>query len=251
MEPSKTSSVRVAAQALKRTGAIYLSVLKRAWFPLLVLHVVFAVASQFFSYALDFVHEQAREDLSLIALIAALELFFSLVWTSAWLLVLSITAAEALKGDDGKPAFGALFILNFNQLVVEQIRVLGSVVWRAPLLIVPAIVRYVRMVFVPFVVIFDPGYHRGEVDVLKRSHALSRGRFWLLAGVSLVSAVLPWLIENSLQGERGPWFWDNPLGVGLGTLLSLFINVATGLYIFAIFAEVSRLQNHGAPDARF
>lgn len=131
----------------------------------------------------------------------------SLVWSVAGnaLLVL-IVARELWIRTTGQtlPPFNAWVSLHFKHLLLESVRVVSWVgIWSFAFLI-PGLIQYLRWIFVPYVVLLDDRYHRGELDALKRSEHLARGRwgklFLFMVGFLIVSV--------SLQGLGQSFHWS-------------------------------------------
>lgn len=174
----------------------------------------------------------------MIASIAGIELVFTLVWSSFWVLVVSLAAQQILDPTNPVAQQKKRQLPNtINQILIEQTRVLAAILWRVPL-IVPAGIQWVRLTFVPFVVIFDPAYDLGGKDALHQSRALSKQRFWLLNIYLLVGSIAPWMIESLVKGDS-PWIWESPVAVLAGSLLTLLINVATGLFLFSLYRRLA------------
>lgn len=236
-----SSSWRLCGSAFRLARELYLPVLRSSWRPLLVLQAAQLLASQYFSYASDLIRQRGTEDLSLIAATASLELFFNLLWSALWLLTLA-PRAHALVEKASFPPLQTSIIENLTQLVIEEIRVLAAVIRRIPLFVLPAPIEYVRLSLVPYVVIFDPAYRRGEADALETSRTLTRRR-WILLGVALLLAtILPWIASDMIQGDNTPWIWQNPVGVTLGSLVAFFINLAGGVFLYALYRLLSGTQ---------
>ena len=230
------SSTRVLFFAVKTASRLFVPVFLTGGFWLVSLHALEFVAGQSFGYATEYLHRTGREDIAFIAILAIVELCFTLVWSAAWVLAVS-EFADAI--DTGRPANTAASLArHFNQVLIELVRSLASVLWRTPLLIVPAFEQYVRLAFIPFVVLFDPAYAKGKIDALKTSRALSARRFLLLAFVLALSLVIPWFAESLAQSDKGQWIWENPVGVLIGWLLTLLINTSTTLFLFGVFRGI-------------
>jgi hypothetical protein len=224
----------LALAAARDTSALYLKVLRVAWYWLIPLHLIDAGSNQLFAVATDRMQAMGREDFFSLACMAVVELVFTIIWSAAWILVLTISAQFVIGQRQTLP-----HARPFMQVLIEEIRVLGAILWRLPLLIVPALFQYVRLAFVPFIVILDPAYARGEVDALAASRRLSRGKFLLLGATVLISFTLPWILDELAQGDSGS-IWSEPLKGVASTTLSLFINIASGLFLFSLYRLVSQ-----------
>lgn len=219
--------------ALKETVRSIARVPTMTWLPLLVLHLADVGTHQYFTYASELIRSRGREDLLLIAATASLEVLFNLIWTALWL----ITVVDAI-GTAPEPV---RITRHLNPLLIEQIRALASVFWRLPLLIVPAIARYVRLSLVPFVVLCDPRYAQGGIDALENSRGLSRGHFFLLTLALSTNAIVPEVVRRLAQGDRSELFWLNPWGVGLGAALTFPLNIVTTVFMCGLYRQFSSL----------
>jgi hypothetical protein len=73
------------------------------------------------------------------------------------------------------------FNKHFKHITIENFRAMLAIALKMLLLIVPGLVEILRLVFINYVVQFDPDYQKGNVDALAKSRGLIRGRFWLFA----------------------------------------------------------------------
>ena len=99
----------------------------------------------------------------------------------------------------------------FSLIMIESLRSLAAVLWRIPLLILPALWELVRLVPVPYIVMFDSAYRRGEVDVLKASRSFFRRHrlFVVFMGfMTIFHTVLLLALEPKL--DLAP-IWETPL----------------------------------------
>ena len=242
----KISSWRLTGECLKQTFTLYPQVVKSAWGWLIALHVIQVIASQMSSYSADNLRASGREDLGLIVAIAGIDMVFTLIWSAFWVLTLSLAAHQELAPQSALQRPKNL-LETINQILVEQTRTLAAILWRAPL-IVPAGIQWVRLTFVPFIVIFDPDYDGGRRDALKGSQDLSQSRFWLLNLYLLAAGALPWMAESVTQGEK-EWLWENPVKVGLTSILTLLINIATGLFLFSLYRRLASMTAESGNEA--
>jgi hypothetical protein len=102
------------------------------------------------------------------------------------------------------------------------------------------LIEYVRLALVPFVVIFDEDYGKGRIDALQASRKLVKGKFLLLAFAMMFFMALPWGVEKWIQGEAGPWIWENPVRVSAGIAASLVINVLASVFMYAVYRGLSQ-----------
>ncbi len=84
-------------------------------------------------------------------------------------------------------------------LFVEGFRMTGQILLWSLLLIIPGIYKQIQYLFVPFVVLFDSEYKSGKVDALNKSAQLSKGIFWNLGFIFLLSFGSEILFEMDLK----------------------------------------------------
>lgn len=235
LDIQKVSSTKLMARSLRETLREFIAVIKNSWGFLAGLTLAQGLANQVFSFALDSLRESGREDLALIAFFAVAQLIFSLAWGAIWLV--AVVRAEQQARNPQMIQVHSIW-RDFNTLMIEEVRILAAVLWRLPLLVIPSLTEYVRLTFVPYIVVLDPEYRRGQRDALAASRALSRGHFWLLSFTLLVSIVLPWIFEELARGDGGMMIWENPVGVPLGWVLTLLINLVTSLFLLKLFRGI-------------
>lgn len=92
----------------------------------------------------------------------------------------------------GSSQRGLLSFLNakFKQSLIESMRSWGKAMTWSFLLIVPGVVRYIRYLFVVFIVCEDPNYAQGKVEALQTSFRLSRNIWTKLFFIYFVFAIL-------------------------------------------------------------
>lgn len=107
------------------------------------------------------------------------------------------------------PGIAALVLANFYitpQLEDEKAKLAINGVLLVLFIVIPGFYKFVRLHFLPFIVMFDPEYDKGHVHAIKRTHLLTRPVFlwlflFLLLG-SLVEMALdapPSLLEEGLS----------------------------------------------------
>ena len=274
MKDKQQSPWRELAFALKYCAAAYLPVMRAAGILLATLALLQMLSDQYLDFLTSRLQNSAAERVFPIIMAALLQLLNVLLWNTLWMIALiptlirlttasserdgasfSTSAGDPVDSTPSQPAI-ATFISNtglfFNQLLIEQVRVFAALIIRLPLLLIPTVFEYVRLAFVPLVVLTDPEYQAGHRDALTQSRHLSRGH-WLVIAIWLVGTVaLPFGIRQLLEGERGPWVWENPWRVSLEGILIFFLDTAIGITFFAFYRETekhSRLQPLLEPGA--
>jgi hypothetical protein len=234
-----TSHPKPFRQSFKDLARLLPAVLRDAWPVLLTVHVGRTISSELFSYSAQAIQARGKEDLASLATAVALQFVFEMAWSSVWAFIaIRITRAHI----DSSAHISRSVKEDFKYLVIEGIRVMSAVLYRIPLLIIPALVEIVRLTFVPHVVLLDPAYHRGEVDALEASRTLTKGRFSALVGAWAVYLVLSTLPSLS-HGAMSLWFWERPLGFALESFVTLFINVGFEVFLVALFLRLSQHDN--------
>lgn len=148
-------------------------------------------------------------------LFGAFSLVLNLIYPLALLfLVLSVHRGESVLH---------FFKTYFEQGMIEQMRSWGKAMLWSFLLIIPGIVKFVQYLFVPFVVVFDPSYQKGEVDALKRSQQLARGSFIRLFLLFLVFT----LVVPGTMTAFDEWklIWATPASALLICFLEMLLNL--------------------------
>lgn len=77
-----------------------------------------------------------------------------------------------------------------NLLMIESTRAMASVMLRIPLLILPAVLQWIRLAPMPYLMLLNPDYEAGKIDALKLSTEFSSRKKLLTVFV----ATLPILI---------------------------------------------------------
>ena len=183
---------------IKQTTRLWLDLLREQAIPLLILFAV----SQALSLSLeDLLHNLSRDDedrrwmlqlgLGIVDLVEGVVQILMLSWGIPK--VRALTEAHFIK----KP-FETSYL---NSFLAEYLRTLASVLLRVLLLIIPGLIRYAQLIFVPFITLFAKPYREGDVDAFELSVALSRGRLRLIMAVVILSVLTQLGLEVLPQGE--------------------------------------------------
>ena len=230
----KTSSWQLTKLAWREMSSLLVPVIKKTFGWLIALQAVQVIATQLSSDAMDSVRLSGREDLTGIALIAVSELVFTLVWSALWIVVIALAASRIQQ--TLKPA-PIRIASTLNQILIEQTRVLAAVIWRIPL-IVPALNQWVRLILVPFIVLFDPDYEAGERDALNQSRALSYRRFWLLSLYLTVASASTWVVDSLINADGGG-LWESPSLTGAAAVVNALVSVGSALFLYALYRNLA------------
>lgn len=77
-----------------------------------------------------------------------------------------------------------------STFVAEYLRMLAQVLLYVILFLIPGLIRYIRLIFVPYIVLFAKKYADDEVDALEFSKKLTVGRFWLIFAIVVITMAL-------------------------------------------------------------
>lgn len=158
-------------------------ILKRTGWVLFLLSALAAVSEQSLNHLMQ--NELASHDgaSSIIWLWGGLSLLSSLIFPP--LLILFTLAA--LQKENGWRNF---LTKNAQYLIIEEMRTIGQCFSWGLLFIIPGLVRMIQLVFVPFIVLCDPAYSRGEIDALKSSTRTANMKFFKIIGLLIVFSLL-------------------------------------------------------------
>ncbi|MBN8541608.1 MAG: hypothetical protein J0L82_14540 [Deltaproteobacteria bacterium] len=114
----------------------------------------------------------------------AIAAFVTLIWT------LFSSGAQltylAKRLFPGAPAFQSQSAITvINLIAIENTRSLSACILRIPLLVVPAVIEWFRLLPVPYIVLLDPDYNLGKVDVLKASRRFFSDNKILVLGLTI------------------------------------------------------------------
>lgn len=161
-------------------------------------------------------------------------LIFSLLFPSLLALILGFGLKKSFRIQKGLVSPQA----EMNQLLIETTRSWGQILGSLLLLIVPGLIRYLQLIFVPYVVLFSKEYSQGRRDALRRSSEIfHKNLFRTLAVLVVLQLFLPALISAVFQEHKS--YLDHPFSAlaiaGIDTLVVLFL----GQGLFLIFQKES------------
>jgi hypothetical protein len=180
------------ADSLKLTA----SLLKQQALPLLGLFVVGCTLELTFEDAMQLltpIQENQRWIMQLILGIWDLAEGVLLILILSWGLpkVHKFKALDLMTEPFEAPYLGSFF--------AEYLRLLAQVLMWGILLLVPGFVRYCQLAFVPYIALFSKSYRVGEVDALRLSEKLVKGRLMPIVGIMLGTMVLQGAMEFAPQ----------------------------------------------------
>jgi hypothetical protein len=240
-------------QLFKATALACFPTVRRSWRALLALTIIHVGIDQYSALASRVIQERGREEIGLLVFTSLVQFILDLLWSGAWLLVVSRAADTVASltrnaGDpeapEAQPSFVPSFMQDYPQVLIEGIRVLAAMIFRLPFLVIPALIEYVRLVFVPYVVLFDSAYKRGEVDALKQSRRLVRGRFVFLSTLVSIQPLIVLLLAL-FKGDEA-FIWEKPLEGLISVLLTFLLDLFFGILVFFAYRACAQLEK---PDA--
>lgn len=125
---------------------------------------------------------------------------------------------------------------NFPQLLIEELRAWGQCLFFSLLFILPGLYRLLQLLFVPFVVLFDPKYASGEVDALQQSRLIF-SKYWAqtLTLVVIFYLVLPLLMTTLFEAYRN--YFAHPLtALGLN-FIEAILTYSAIVWLFKIYSK--------------
>ncbi len=131
---------------------------------------------------------------------------------------------------------------DYSQVVIESLRSWGKIISWSLLFIIPGLIQWLRLSFVPFVVLESPAYQRGELDALDTSAKLSRGQLLKIAGLLLLfSGLFPMGLTTWDEYKA---IWKTPFpSLGL-SLIDSFLAIVFLLLLKRIFFRSAREADH-------
>lgn len=190
------SKAKISVAAVEALS-LYPKTLK-LWPALVFVHILAYLSSELFSWQREEVLSSGREELLPIISVFTGAILTDIVFTTAWILVV-IRAILTLRSAQ---KYERSFLGDLNSALIESTRALARMIRWFPIFIIPGIVKFIRLTFVPFVVIDEPRYQQGAIDALNRSERLVKQRFWLVVLALFLSSLVPAFPSLLFQGEN-------------------------------------------------
>lgn len=124
---------------------------------------------------------------------------------------------------------------NLNQICIEMLRGISSILRWSILFILPGLYRHLQYLFIPFIVFFSEGYARGEKDALEESKRLFNQAKWFLLAFSIIFTLLHSFIDQISAQKLYAESFLVPFWRLLYTAMSIY------LYCF-LFAAYKKLE---------
>jgi uncharacterized membrane protein len=149
---------------------------------------------------------------------------------------------EIEAGTSSPDSFSSFTKKHLGALTLEGLRSLAVILLWSLLLILPGVFKYLRLLFVPYVVVADPEYMAGRRDALEYSNALVKGKtlqiFFLLVlflGIEVV---------RESARENFPLMQQPLFAIGLGAFF-FAVSLFTNILLFRIYQL--RVKAHTEP----
>lgn len=117
-------------------------------------------------------------------------------------------------------------------LFLESLRALAVIFLWTLAFIVPGLFKYLRLSFVPYVVVADKEYAEGHIDALAESNRLATGITFILFVISLGFTAIE--IAQSTLREQYPLMTSPALSLSL-SIPFFFINLFSNLFLFKLY----------------
>lgn len=211
---------------LKRAGEKFLPLLKNSWGFLLSLWILISLCTMYFEEVLKLDPQRA----SIVGITATVGLIFTSILESFALLNVLPFRLDEIDRKIAPRQLGPLIKKHVGPLTLESIRVAARVLLWILVFIIPGIIKQIRLSFVPFIVLLNPAYARGDIDALAESETRVKGHTWILFFVMLASFVFDAALEFLTYSS--PWLNQFPIRI-----LILFLSMQVGIFTTCIVYE--------------
>jgi hypothetical protein len=220
-------------------GKVLFPILRLTWPVLLGIELLSLTESQLYALLSQTITARGREDFFLLLFMGLSSLAIEIVLDAAQVLILAAAVLTAL-GEKPFPNYSELFSQNFGHILIEKIRAVASIALRSIFFIIPGIIESFRLALVPYVVILDPGYHRGEVDALNESRKLVKP-IWPLVVVAMLAVITLPAVITTIAGGDEPLIWENPVSILVGRGINFFVEVYFEIVLILTYRVASAM----------
>jgi hypothetical protein len=119
-----------------------------------------------------------------------------------------------------------------GSFLAEYLRMIAQVLLYFLLLVIPAIIRYCRLIFVPYIALFSKQYRSDEIDAVELSLELTKKLFWVILAFFFASTGIQAAIE--FLPNMIPELHTAPLRV-LFSLFGFVISIWCYCFVFVLF----------------
>ncbi len=121
---------------------------------------------------------------------------------------------------------------HFHQTFIESIRAFISIGIYSLFLIIPGIIRWVKLVFTCYIAAFDPEYQDGKKDALKESSRLVKGAGFALFLIMIAQVLLPYIFEEMAKTSGINIFFTLPFYI-VAWIIEIYLAIYLSLTFFA------------------
>lgn len=130
------------------------------------------------------------------------------------------------------------FSRTFEQVVIEMTRSTGKVITWSLLLLIPGLIKMLRLSFVPFIVCLDPDYQKGQKDALQESEKIAKPMIWTLAGIYL-------LFELAIPLTMSIWeeyqiIWQTPVSAFILLSVEVLFTTLMMTWLMSLFLTATQ-----------
>lgn len=178
--------MKTIIQASRTAIGLY-PMLFRHWRLLVVIHIVSFFASEVLTWQQEVVLQSGRENLPAIFAVFAGSALVDILIATTWIIIVARTIQAVLSE---RSVTNRIFS-DLNAALIESVRAMARALKWLPVFVIPGLIKFVRLTFVPFVVVDQAAYKEGSVDALDESERLTKKRFWIVLIAIVISGVLP------------------------------------------------------------
>lgn len=128
----------------------------------------------------------------------------------------------------------------FEQLVIEELRVYGGLIWRLPFLFIWSLWKWFAWFMVTPIVLLDRQYLLGSVSALKASEKLFSSHKWTIIRLALTLVLLPQVAQWMVLGDTT--ISSNLLGYSLYQVVDMIVEIWLGTYFLLIYLHLRKLE---------
>lgn len=234
-----TNSDRVSLRsALREAFAIYPK-LFRYWPLLAAVHLAGFLSSEIAISQQEEVLQSGRENLPAIFMVFAGSAVVDILFATAWIVAVVHTIQAVLNNGSVAPDI----LKNLNAALIESVRALARSLRWLPVLIIPAVVKFVRLTFVPFIVADQAAYKEGAIDALNESERITKRRFWLILIALLLCAALPGIPALLLHAEHISLASRPGLSI-TWSVFEFFTSLLATAFLFCLYRQLVSQQSN-------
>jgi hypothetical protein len=203
------------------------------WKLLVVVHITSYLASEALAWQQESVLQSGREDLPAIFAVFAGSMLVNILFATAWIIAVVRTAQAVLTQRDSTSGF----FTDLNRALIESVRSLARSLRWLPVFIIPGLIKFVRLTFVPFIVVDQAAYKEGSVDALNESERLTKKRFWFVLFALLISAVLP-SVPGLLFHAENISLASRPIASITWSVFEFFTSLLATAFLYCLYRQL-------------